>query len=284
VLTVNGTNFNSSSIVRLGGTDRPTTLVNSTQLTAQITAADLALAGTPAITIFNPAPGGGTSSALNLSVNNVVPTLVDISPASKLAGDAAFVLTVNGTNFVNTSVVRFNGSSRTTTFVSSTQVTAALTAADQAVAGVFPITVFNPTPGGGASNSSDLTVNNPLPTLTTIAPTTKNAGDAAFPLTVNGTNFNPSSIVRFNGSDRVTALVSATQVTAALTVADMAAAAIYPITVFNPTPGGGSTSAVNLTVNNLTPTLTSIAPTAKTAGDAAFRDAPQWRRSQHEFS
>ena len=270
VLTVNGTNFNSTSIVRLGGADRPTTLVSATQLTAQLTAVDVQAGGTFSITVFNPAPSGGTSTAATLTVNNLVPTTIDILPASKTAGDAAFVLTVNGTNFVNTSVVRFNGSSRTTTFVSTVQLTAQLTLADMAAAGTFPITVLNAAPGGGASNATNLVVNNPVPTVTTILPASKTAGNAAFTLTVNGTNFVSTSVVQLSGSNRTTTFVNATQLTAQITLADIQAAALLPITVFNPLPGGGVSNATNLTVNNPLPTVTTIAPTSKTAGNAAF--------------
>src|SRR5712691_8786146 len=271
VLTVNGTNFNSSSRVRFNGSDRTTTLVNSTQLTAQLTAADVLAAGTPAITVFNPAPAGGASTAATLTVNNPVPAVTTILPASKTAGDAAFALTVNGTNFNASSIVRLVGADRPTTLVNSTQLTAQLTAADVAVAGTFPITVFNPAPAGGISiGAVNLTVNNPLPTVTTILPTTKAAGAIAFALTVNGTNFNASSIVRWSGADRPTTLVNSTQLTAQITAADVAVAGNYAITVFNPAPGGGTSNAVNLPVTNPLPTLTSILPVSKTAGDAAF--------------
>src|SRR5439155_9798975 len=123
-------NFNNNSIVRLVGADRPTTLVNSTQLTAQITAADVQAAGSFPITVFNPLPGGGTSNTSVLTVNNPVPTLTGILPVSKTAGDAAFTLTVNGTNFNGSSIVRLVGADRLTTFVNSTQLTAQLTAVD----------------------------------------------------------------------------------------------------------------------------------------------------------
>src|SRR4029077_12941517 len=171
--------------------------------------------------------------------NNPLPFISSLSPASKTAGDAAFTLTVSGINFIGGSVVRFNGTDRVTTFVSLTQVTAQLTAADVAVSGTPPITVFNPLPGGGISNSSVLTVNNPIPTLTGILPTSATAGDAAFQLVVSGTNFNTGSMVRMNGVDRPTTFVSATQLTAQLAAVDVQAAGTYQITIFNPTPGGG---------------------------------------------
>src|SRR5256884_5050474 len=51
------------------------------------------------------------------------------------SGAAAFTLTVNGTNFVSGSVVQWTSGARVTTFVSSTQLQAAITAGDIATAG-----------------------------------------------------------------------------------------------------------------------------------------------------
>jgi hypothetical protein len=96
--------------------------------------------------------------------NNPIPSISTLSPASAVAGGPAFTLTVNGSGFVSGSVVRWNGSDRTTTFVSSTQLTAAIPASDIAVAGTAQVTVFNPAPGGGTSNAQTftiVTVNNP---------------------------------------------------------------------------------------------------------------------------
>jgi large repetitive protein len=248
-LTVNGTNFVASSAVNFNGSTRTTTFVNATQLTASIPATDLLTAGTFNISVTNSAPGGGTSNAQTLTVDNLLPTTTSISPSNKNAGDAAFTLTVNGTNFVSTSVVNLNGSARTTTFVSPVQLTASITAADVATAGTCNITVTNPAPGGGTSNAQALTVSNPVPTTTSISPATKTAGDAAFTLTVNGTSFVSGSIVNFNGSPRTTTFLTATQVTAVITAADVASAGTFNITVVNAAPGGGTSNAQVLTVN-----------------------------------
>jgi hypothetical protein len=61
-------------------------------------------------------------------------------------------LTVNGTGFVATSVVKWNGSARTTTFVSGSQLKATILGSDIAAPGTASVTVVNPTPGGGTSN------------------------------------------------------------------------------------------------------------------------------------
>jgi hypothetical protein len=92
------------------------------------------------------------------TVNNPVPTATSISPNIVMYGGASFTMTINGTDFVPTSVVRFNGSDRPTTFVSSTQLTAGIPGSDMTVMGSYPITVFNPTPAGGTSNAQTFTV------------------------------------------------------------------------------------------------------------------------------
>ncbi len=79
------------------------------------------------------------------------PTITSISPENSVAGGEPFELTINGTKFVADSVVKWNGQSRQTTFVSNTQLKIQVTAADIATKGEYAITVTNPEPGGGTS-------------------------------------------------------------------------------------------------------------------------------------
>src|SRR5713101_3775485 len=265
-LTATGTNFADTSAVQVNGTNRTTAFVSSTQLTATLTAGDLANAGSLSITVTT--PSGGATAPLIFTVNNPVPSLTSISPSTTFAGGAAFTLTVNGTNFVNGSIVQVNSSSRTTTFVSGTQLSAAIPASDIASAGTLSITVVNPAPGGGASAALSLVVNNPVPTLTSISPSTTLAGGPAFTLTLNGTNFVSGSVVQVNGSSRSTTFVSSTQLSAAIPVSDIASAGTLSITVVNPAPGGGTSAALTLAVNNPNPapSLSSISPASVIAG------------------
>jgi YVTN family beta-propeller protein len=104
---------------------------------------------------------GDASSGVSpaVSVKSIpVPTIASLSPAIAANGGAGFTLIVNGTNFVFTSVVQWNGSNRSTAFVSSSRVTAQISAADIATAGAATITVFNPAPGGGSSNSATVAI------------------------------------------------------------------------------------------------------------------------------
>ncbi len=101
---------------------------------------------------------------------NPTPAISTLLPISTVAGGTGITLTVNGTGFVTTSVVRWNGANRTTTFVSRTQLQAAITQADLATSRVVPITVVSPTPGGGTSGAVSFSI--------TAAPSTPPAAPA----------------------------------------------------------------------------------------------------------
>lgn len=162
-LTVNGTGFLNVSTVRWNGSNRPTTFVSAMQLTAAITAADIATATTAKVTVSNPPPlGVGNSNELSFTVNNPAPAITGLSRNTAIAGSGALALTVNGTNFILGSQVRWNGADRPTTFVSNgTQLNAQFSAADLATAGIASVTVFNPAPGGGVSNALSFTITQP---------------------------------------------------------------------------------------------------------------------------
>jgi hypothetical protein len=283
-LTVNGTNYISSSVVQWNGSPRTTTFVSATQLTAAITAADIQTANLDLVSVVNPAPGGGLSNIVTFTATTPIPALTSLAPNSAIAGGAAFTLTLNGSNFINTSVAQWNGSNRTTTFVSSTQLTAAITAADIATASTASVQVFTPTvvfsgannaraqglPSGVTSNALTFTITapNPVPTLTSISPTLTGAGGAAFTLTLTGTNFINGSTAQWKGSPRTTTFVSATSLTAAITAADIASSGTAAITVVNPTPGGGTSNSLTFTITDFSVSATTTSQTV-TAGQPA---------------
>ena len=81
------------------------------------------------------------------------PVISSISPNNTAAGGNQFVLTVSGSDFRHDSSVSWNGSLRATTFVSSHQLRAAITAADIAKPGTVLVSVFNP-PGTSTTSVS----------------------------------------------------------------------------------------------------------------------------------
>ena len=102
----------------------------------------------------------------------------------------------------------------------------------------------------------------PTPTTTSISPSSANTGDPDFTLTVNGTNFISGSTVTWNGSNRVTTFVSATQLTADIPTTDLSTAGSADVGVT--TTGAAATSNTQtFTINSATGpslTLTSALP------------------------
>jgi FG-GAP-like repeat/Cep192 domain 4/HYDIN/CFA65/VesB-like, Ig-like domain/Abnormal spindle-like microcephaly-assoc'd, ASPM-SPD-2-Hydin len=94
------------------------------------------------------------SAGFAVGAQNPAPRISQpLSPASAKPGAATFTLTVNGTGFVSGSTVDWNGSSRTTTFVNGTRLTAKINSSDVTTASTASVTVVNPAPGGGTSNA-----------------------------------------------------------------------------------------------------------------------------------
>ena len=118
----------------------------------------------------------GTSAAVTVTLPNPAPVISSLSPAFTSADGAAFTLTVNGTGFTANSTVNWGATALTTTYVSATQLTAPVAAAEIASAGTSPVTVVTPAPGGGTSNaltfeidSSDSTGTPPSFSVATVA-------------------------------------------------------------------------------------------------------------------
>src|ERR1700728_3625244 len=162
-LFISGTNFinNPPSQVFWNGSMRTSVLNNTTQqLAVTIMASDVATYGVAALTVSNPEPGGPSlaSSFVIDGVQNGTPLIASLSPTSVSPGSGTFVLTVNGSGFVAPVVVNgvtqvagstiaWNGAPLTTTFVSSTQLTASVPGSDIASSGFASISVYNTTPG-----------------------------------------------------------------------------------------------------------------------------------------
>ena len=113
-------------------------------------------------------------------------------------------------------------------------------------------------------------VPNPLPTLTSISPSSTLRGGPGITLTVNGTNFVPTSRVQYGGKDHVTTYVNSTTLTAPLDTTDLNPIMSSDVAVFTPSPGGGTSQSLTLTLLNPAPVLTSISPSSVTANGLTF--------------
>jgi len=206
--------------------------------------------------------GSGNSGGGQPPPSNPVPAIVSLSPNSANAGGAAFTVTITGYNFISSSSVQWNGSTRTTTYSSSTQLQVQITAADIASSGAATLSVTNPTPGGGSSGSAEFTINpasNPAPTVLSMSPTSVNAGSSDIILTINGSSLLPTSFIQWNGAPLATSYLSDSQVEAQIPALSLSNPGAATITVVNPAPGGGISAPLFFGINYLPNVVSQLA-------------------------
>jgi len=136
-----GGNSTLGTIDASGNYSAPSALPSPNTISITATSvADTSVSATAAVTLWNP-----------------IPVLSSINPTSTNTG--GFTLTVIGSAFLSGAQVLLNSTPLTTTFVSSTQLTAT---GNASTAGTFPVAVQNPNPGSAISPALDFQVSGPV--------------------------------------------------------------------------------------------------------------------------
>src|SRR5436190_5008842 len=248
-LAVNGSRFIAASVVRWNGVDKPTTYVSGTQLRASISAADIAAVGIAQVSVFNPTPAGGTSAALSVAINP--PPAIAVSATSVAPGGVVTATLTNGLGGPYDWLALAATGSPDTSYLASTYVggiNVTWSIPMPTTPGTYEFRLFLNNGYVRAATSPTVTVNAPGPTVSSINPTNAPSGGSAFTLTVNGTNFQANSVVRWNAGNRSTTFVSDSRLTAAIPASDLAASGAASVTVFTPAPGGGTSTPATFTV------------------------------------
>ena len=166
---------------------RTTTHLSPRKLKAEVSAAEILNASIKKVDVYNPEPHthGLYSNQVNLSIDNPDPSITSISPSNVSTGTAHDIL-ITGTGFVPESEVRLNNGEIKTTYNSRTDVSGAVRSSAIARGGVYSIRISNPSsiyPGKNHySNIQFLTVNNPVPLLSSISPVNVTAGGEMVPV------------------------------------------------------------------------------------------------------
>ena len=205
----------------------------------------------------------GCSSDSNGPIpDNDVPAIASLDPGYAVEGDAAFNLFVHGQGFNMNSVVRWNGSDRVTTLTNPSPgvfvLRAAIHQTDIVAQSTAQITVFNPAPGGGVSNTVNFVVYdqsavNPVPHISTVSPSTLNF-EQDVTITIHGTNFVGGATVIWTpaatttGYTRTTTFVNSTELTVMIPGVQVRPRGVGTLEVVNPTPGGGTSNPETVTV------------------------------------
>jgi len=138
VNSTSGGNSTLGTVDSSGNYTAPATLPSPNTISVTATsAADATKSASSAVTLLNPTP-----------------SLLGLSPSSTNLGN--FTLTITGSSFVNGAKVLLSGNPLSTTFVSSTKLTAT---GDATSAGTFPVSVENPDPGSSTSSTLNFQVN-----------------------------------------------------------------------------------------------------------------------------
>jgi uncharacterized protein (DUF1800 family) len=235
-LTASGSNFAPGATILFGATALTTTRVSPTQLMATGTATTSQV-GSIAVTVENPSPGPLTSAKLNAQIVGNPAIAVAVTPPSatvRAGSTESFTATVTGSSNtgVTWSVNGVAGGKATTGTISA----AGLYSAPANLANPNTVTVTaNSAADATKKGNSGVTLENPIPVLSTVTPNT--LGTGAFMLTLTGTGFVNTSVVTFAGQALTTMYVSATELDATGSVGAAQTGSI-PVVVQNPNPGG----------------------------------------------
>jgi GH25 family lysozyme M1 (1,4-beta-N-acetylmuramidase) len=204
----------------------------------------------------------GYSSLLYFVEQSASPSISSVSPNPVTGANSAQTLTIYGSGFVSGAQVKLaypaagivpaGSQSFSATFFGSTELQITPTYANDP--GEWTAQVINP--GSILSSTYSFPVQAPFPVIQSLSPSSAAAGGAAFTLTVNGSTFDQSSVVQWNGANLTTTPTVVSGETTALTAqvpgSDIASSGSAQVTVYTPGPGGGTSSATSFTVNPAT--------------------------------
>lgn len=119
-------------------------------------------------------------------------------------------------------------------------------------------------------------INNPVPVLLSISPTSVEAQSPQFTLTLTGNNFTPSSELQWDNPATGTQTLLATfltvkQMTVLISPQLIQNPGVVTVSVYTPQPGGGYSGTLSFTITprpSPVPTISSISPTMAEAGSS----------------
>jgi len=180
MLTVKGTSFTPAATSMWNATVLDTIYVSPTQLTVAVPASLIVDAGTAGITVTTEED---TSAPATLTIKPSPPSIGGLNPSVVMAGGAAFTLTISGGFFTSDSMVKWGSTALATTYVSATELTAAVPAKLIATVGTAAVTVGT---AAGTSDSAVLAINSGIQITTTALPSGTAGNAYSGPINVTG--------------------------------------------------------------------------------------------------
>lgn len=180
------------------------------------------------------------------------PNVTSVSPNPTGISFAGVNLTISGSGFTPQSTVTLGGTPLSTFFANSTTLGASIDPPQSTVAGVSTLRVTNPGAGGGTSNGVNLTLENPVPTISGLMPSALGigvpAGSPSIGVSVSGGIYASNASIRINGAAIATTWVSRFLLQGTIPASAFANPGTVTVQVGNPAPGGGLSSPFTITV------------------------------------
>lgn len=172
------------------------------------------------------------------------PVITSLEPSRVIVNKGAVTLIVTGNGFSSQSVVKLNGEARPARYINPSELRLQIPSSFLKHAAEIWVVVHNP--DGRISNAALFTVENPIPVVTNISPTSKFVGDDPFMLYVDGKNFAGESIVQFDGVNQATTFEDSKNLSVEISSSQLASPTEISVRVFTPAPGGGISNALPL--------------------------------------
>jgi RHS repeat-associated protein len=202
-----------------------------------------------------------------IKLENPVPQITSLVPRSARSGDSGFRLSVEGSKFIKDSQTQFDTKDTQTSFSTNEYLQAEIPHEALTTPGNVPVTVTNPYPGGGISNTLTFKIYNPAPVLDSISPdiipltpdpsssppilggvAEGRGGNWSFTLRARGKNFFNGSVISLNGENLKTKFISSILLEAEVSGKVLNKIGEYPVLVINPMPGSFTSNAKTLKV------------------------------------
>ncbi|MDJ0939477.1 MAG: S8 family serine peptidase, partial [Woeseiaceae bacterium] len=268
-ITVHGADFTRASSVLINGANIASTFVDDTMMSADLPLEMLqTTAAALDVQVSSPAPGGGVSAVVPLSL--VQPSLA-ASVTSAFPGDTIDVTLTNAPGREFDWLVLASTSAAPETYVDWTYIPAGVSSFDwsvtaPAVLDTYEVRLFSNGSYSVITTTESISVESPAPELHALSETRVAANSGNLTMTLSGANFIPESRALVDGVARPTTYVSDTRLIVDIPASDIATtASALAISVYSPPPGGGTSAALTLAIAH--PTLT-VSSTAVAAGDA----------------
>jgi RHS repeat-associated protein len=201
-----------------------------------------------------------------VSLSNPAPVLVKLDPAQVTAGPASFTLTVEGSKFVDGSLVMANNTALTTKWISNQKLEATVPASMIATATTLNITVKTNGPGGGVSNGMGLVVVFPTPVLSGFDPAQLLGNAKSQDLTLLGQHFRAGATVQAGAQTLTPASIAADHLVVQIPGSLLAQPGSLSVSVKNSDGATSAALSVPIATVIFPPTISGIDPIRGPAG------------------